>query len=322
MKNDHTKVTAMSEEQQAVIVDTKKVLASKEEVLRELGQIEAFEFINKLATVATLKILSKVKETKSYVGLTFTQENGMLATVANWDEFCSHKLHTPKRTVDNNLLNLKTFGEEFYESSKRVGLGDRELRKLRQLPSEDQTLIIESEAIDAGDKEAVKDLIEDLTAKHAKEKDALTTQLNESKAVANARQNLVTKADQDKQNLAEELEKLRESQQTPAPQDWLKQVQEINFLSTKLAGVAVQAINQLEDLTQRILTEELEPEHSEQALEHLAAVHVHSVDQLFVGASRLSMATRNNFEGYIDKARAMYTEKEIELLETQIIARG
>ncbi|NRA56269.1 MAG: hypothetical protein HRU23_19170 [Gammaproteobacteria bacterium] len=320
MNNDHTKVIDLSAEQQTAVVDTKRAIANSELANNLLGRIEAFEFISKLTTVGSVKLLSELKESKKYIGLTYFDDNGNCRSVGTWDDFCKHKLHSSKSSIDERIINLKHLGEDFLDASQSIGLGVKDLRNLRKLPQEDQTLIIESEAIDAGDKEAVRELIEDLSAKHVKEKEALTVQLSDSKAIANARQNLITKANEQVAETTEELEKLRESQQYQ-PTDWLKQIQEINFLSTKLAGEAIQAINQLEDLTQRILTEELDPAHSEQALEHLAAVHVYSADQLFVAASRLTMDARNTFEGYVNKARPMYSEKEILLLETQIIAR-
>lgn len=298
-----------------------EILQRKIELILKTGEARAFGFVKKLVTVAELLAFKEIKESGEYKGIPYKDENGEQRFTKDIREFCILFIGVSYSTIQENLSNLETFGQDFFETAQAMKLGYRELAKLRQFPKEDQALIIESEAIDTGDKEAVKEYIEDLAAKHAKEKEALTAQLSDSKAIANARQNLITKANEQVATTTEELEKLRDSQQYK-PTDWLKQIQEINFLSTKLAGDAIRAINQLEDLTQRILTEELAPEHSEQALEHLAAVHVYSVDQLFVGASRLSMATRGNFEGYVNKARAMYSEKEILALEAQIIARA
>lgn len=320
MKNQHTKVTDLSAEQQIAVVDAKNVLASKQDALMQLGQIQAFNFIGKLVTVTELKLLQNIKETHSYKGLTYKNEKEELVTVTTWEECCQHILKTDRRNIDNRLVNLEHFGNEFFEASQNMGLGYRDLRKLRQLPEADQTLIIESEAIDAGDKEAVKELIEDLSARHAKEKEALTAQLSDSKAIAKARQKLVENANNQVAEKTEELEKLRESNQYSST-DWLKQVQEINLLSTVLAGKAIELVNQLDDLSERIMTEELEPEHSQQALEHLAVVHVHCVDQLFLAVNALSIDTRERFDGYINKARPMYSEEEILAIEQQIVER-
>lgn len=51
------------------------------------------------------------------------------------------------------------------------------MRKLRQLPEEARTEIVEADYSDATDKEDLIEKIEDLTAKHTKEKEALQAQL-------------------------------------------------------------------------------------------------------------------------------------------------
>jgi len=204
----------LTNEQQVAIVDAKKVLASKQDVLMAIGQFQAFEFINKLATVATLKVLANMKDSKEYVGLTYELENGGLATVANWEVFCSEILNTPKRTIDDRLLNLNTFGEEFFESAQSMGLGNRELRKLRQLPEASQSLIINSENVDLGDKEAVKEMIEEEAFKHATETHALKKRVDEAEqTVAAVRENSAEK--QQQLDLMKEIEAKRQFSQKP-----------------------------------------------------------------------------------------------------------
>jgi hypothetical protein len=243
MKNEHTKVTELSENQERAIIEAKEVLASKQDVLREIGQIEAFEFINKLATVATLKLLVKVKEFKEYAGLTYKTENGQLATVANWEEFCNHILHTPKRTIDDRLLNLNTFGEEFFETSQRIGLGNRDLRKLRQLPEESQQLIINSEEVDLGDKESIKELIEDLNFKQVTEKAELQKQVDDANQTVEAvRENSAVK--QKEIDQIKEIEAKRRFSQKP----WETQTID-NVTAMMHAKVSIQqGINQLGDV--------------------------------------------------------------------------
>jgi hypothetical protein len=251
MKNEHTKVTELSEKQQRAIVETKEVLASKQDVLREIGQIEAFDFINKLATVATLKLLAKAKELKEYVGLTYKTENNELATVANWDDFCNHILNTSRRTIDDRLLNLNTFGEEFFISAQQIGLGNRELRKLRQLPDETQQLVINSEEVDLSDKEAVKELIEDLNFKQVTEKAELQKQLEDAEATVEA----VRENSADKQQELDQA-KEREAKRTFSQAPWQRQAVD-NVAGMMKAKVSVeQGINQLADIFENLQNDE------------------------------------------------------------------
>lgn len=248
MNNDNNQELAnVSAEQESMVADAKTILASKQGVLRELGKIEAFEFINKLATVATLKLLVKVKETKEYVGLTYELENGGLATVANWEEFCNQILHTPKRTIDDRLLNLNSFGEEFFEASQRIGLGNRELRKLRQLPEETQQLIINSEAVDLGDKEAVKELIEDLNFKQVTEMSALEAKVKEAESTVEAvRANSATK--QKELDEAKEREAKRRFSQEP----WKHQTLDLAKGMLEARVLIEQGVNQLTEIFKQI----------------------------------------------------------------------
>lgn len=311
----------LSNEQAAAVVNAKNVLASKQEVLMTIGQIQAFDFINKLTTVGTLKALAKIKELKSYKGLTYTNEKEELTTVGTWEDFCKHLLDSSKSSIDEKLINLHSFGESFLAASHKLGLGARELRKLRQLPEEDQALIIDSEAIDTGDRDAIKDLIEDLTEKHSKEKAELEQKAHEATQLANARKKI---AETNASMFEEQMKKndmLEQNQKAPSA-NWAKVVHDINLECTKIAAVAIEQMDKLLAMNERIISEEVTPEHSQAAYEHMALVQVHVVDQLFVVANTLSIETRERFDMFINDARPMYSEDEVLALEQQVKNRG
>ena len=54
-----------------------------------MGMIKAFSFIGKIATVAHLKTIAEIKETKKYKGLNYIDKDGKPATVANFEDFCT-----------------------------------------------------------------------------------------------------------------------------------------------------------------------------------------------------------------------------------------
>lgn len=162
--------------QNTISVSAKDLTQDIAEAHEVMGMVKAFTFIEKLATVATLKTLGEIKETKKYKGLSYINEEGKLATVATWDDYCI-ACGTSRRKVDTDLQNLNTFGEEFFETSQRLGLGYREMRKLRQLPDEARAEILEADYSEATDKEDLLEKIEDLTAQHAKVKGELEAKL-------------------------------------------------------------------------------------------------------------------------------------------------
>ncbi|NKC21603.1 hypothetical protein CWC29_022765 [Pseudoalteromonas sp. S4498] len=170
-------------------------IAAKQDVLMQLGRAQAFNFISKLVTVTELKTLQQIKDTKEYKGLTVTDEDGKLVTVTTWEDCCRHILQMDRKGIDERLSNLTLFGEQFFEQAQKMKLGYRDLRALRQLPEDEQALVIESEAVETGDKEAVKELIDELKAKHAKEKEKITQELDATERMLKASRNSASEKD-------------------------------------------------------------------------------------------------------------------------------
>ncbi|WP_116743799.1 hypothetical protein [Actinobacillus suis] len=166
----------LSQEQNAVALSAKAMTQDKAQAYELVGMIKAFDFTRKLVTVTTLKSLQEIKESKRYKDLELTDQDGKMVTVTTFRDFCT-TLGFSGEKIDQDLLNLNTFGEEFFETSQRLGLGYREMRKLRQLPEEARAEIIDADYSEATDKEELLEKIEDLTAKHAKEKETLQAQL-------------------------------------------------------------------------------------------------------------------------------------------------
>jgi hypothetical protein len=176
--------------------------------------LKAFDFQQKLVTVTSLKLLSEIKESKSYKDITIQDRSGKLVTVTTWDGFCT-ALGRSREHMDRDLLNLAVLGEEFLETSQSLGLGYRQLRALRKLPDDERALVLNNEAIQTGDKDALVELIEDLTARHAKEKDSLVKERDEAKARYEARKTLLDQQGAEVQSLREQVAQLR----NPAPHE-------------------------------------------------------------------------------------------------------
>ena len=79
---------------------TKAMTQDLGEAYEAMGMIKAFSFIRKIATVT------------------------------NFEDFCAAWGFSPRKVYEA-LQNLNYFGEEFMETSQRLGLGYREMRKLR-----------------------------------------------------------------------------------------------------------------------------------------------------------------------------------------------
>jgi len=304
MSHSNNNELALSPEQQKAVIQTKEVLAQMDEVMREIGQIEAFDFVQKLATVASLKVIQKIKETKSYKGLVYKTDSGELATVASFDEFCEYKLRTPRRTIEDRLVNLNAFGEEFFEASQKIGLGYRELRKLRQLPAEQQQLVMENDAIDAGDKDAVRELIDELNAKHQKD-------LKAAKGEKAELENQLKVARQMRDEAQMEANKFREeiASRKFNPQAWQSDVSSMVLTVAKLEGEILQRLNQLMAIRSKIAetdTDEVlnqSPEVFHAAMDYMAGSIYHTSRSLAEDVADFWQDTDLMFRGYAHKAR-------------------
>jgi len=154
-----------------------------------LGQAQMAQAISKIADVSALLKLKYVKENKLYRHMC-DKENADGRQFLTWAGYCK-MLGTSSSAIDEDLMNLSTLGEEALSEMQRIGLGTRELRKLRKLPEEERNLVISGEAVDVSDKDAVVELIEDLAGRSAKLKEELQAQqakLNEDREIAQALQ--------------------------------------------------------------------------------------------------------------------------------------
>lgn len=295
---------AVTQEQQKAVIQTKEVLAQMDEVMREIGQIEAFDFINKLTTVSSLKILQKVKETKSYKGLVYKGTNGELLTVSSWEDFCAHKLNTPRTTIDERLVNLNQLGEEFFEASQKIGLGYRELRKLRQLPAEQQQLVMENEAIEAGDKDAVRELIDELNAKHQKELKAAKGEKAELEQQLKVARQMRDEAQQQANQFREEVASRKFD-----PQAWKKDVSSLVLSIATIEGNILQELAKLAAVREKIANcdtdESLAKDNAtyQSAMTYLAGSMLSSSRAVAEDCAAFWQDTELQFAGFADKVR-------------------
>jgi hypothetical protein len=173
----------------------------------KLGMLKATNFIKKLLTVSEIKFLAEIKETKQYKGLKIINEVGQLLTVSTWADFCE-SLGKSHQHVDEEIRNLSFFGEDFLETSQRMTLGYRDLRKLRKLDDADREVIINGEAVKAEDRESLIDLIEEMSSKHSRDKEVLNKKVSDLTNDNAAKDQVIQKKDQKLNQLDETVAKL------------------------------------------------------------------------------------------------------------------
>jgi len=177
------------------------------QLTEKVGALKTTAFFKKLVTVTEIKLIAEIKETKQYKDLKVIDQTGKLVTVTTFEQFCQH-LGMSREKVDQDILNLSTFGEDFLETSQRMGLGYRDLRKLRKLPEGEREILINGEAVKTEDRESLIDLIEEMSAKHAKEKAERDAQIKELSSDKEALETIVGKKDEKINQLDTQVTKL------------------------------------------------------------------------------------------------------------------
>ncbi len=102
-----------------------------------LGQAQAFNAASNLLQTFGVSKLAYVKENKLYRALKGMAAPNMFGVFleGTWEEFCG-LLGMSDEKANQDIANLRAFGEEALESMSRMGIGYRELRQFRKLPED------------------------------------------------------------------------------------------------------------------------------------------------------------------------------------------
>ena len=175
-----------------------------------LGQVQMANSIARFADVVSLTKLAHIKETRMYKALAGKKgvdpQGNEIADIGTFDGFC-RALGLSRSKVDEDLTNLKHFGEEALNNLTAIGVGYREMRQFRKLPADQKEALIS--VAKEGDKESFLELAEDIFVKHSKEKDELSKQLANTQADYEAQSEVLNKKSVELTETRLELEKTR-----------------------------------------------------------------------------------------------------------------
>ena len=145
--------------------------------IKMLGQMEAMQFIATVAEKSQVEIFLHFKEGKKYKGLPYRTDDGKTATIADLEEFCQVFLRKSNRRLQELVSNYNTIGADLYEQTERLGFRQRDYNALKALPADDRAII--AQAIEAEDLDKALDLMQQLAAKHQREKETTEKQIDE-----------------------------------------------------------------------------------------------------------------------------------------------
>lgn len=187
-KLEHETAAAIVEANMAEFHAEKQELKAKQQEERETliaeasrltGRVEAFNFISKLTTVGSLMIIKKIKESGVYKEL---------PNCKTWADYCK-SIGFSVNKIDEDLLNLNTFGENLLTTVGDFSLGYKDLRELRKqvkagnLEVKESEVIIDGEVIPLDDKDELRDALDTLLKSKYKEIEDLKDEIKNKESI-------------------------------------------------------------------------------------------------------------------------------------------
>ena len=142
------------------------------------------DLISRFATLTSIQEMLAVKQAKSYRGAKYRDADGHVHVINTWAEFCSRCTPRVARAWDEDIENLENLGPQFIQARARLGLNRSATRLLRAAPDDDRAQLVE-QVVNAPDKDAVRELVEDLVeARHGAEHERTLAERRANAAIA------------------------------------------------------------------------------------------------------------------------------------------
>ena len=145
----------------------------------DLGRLEALDFVVTVTSSAILPIYENVKKSKAWRFLR-NPKSGHGAHFESLEEFCEVKLGKSHERLRKIMANRNLIGQEAYEQAERLGMHQRDYNAIKALPAPDQELMRRAME-EAKSRDEVLDLLQELAARHAKEKEASAEEIEQLK---------------------------------------------------------------------------------------------------------------------------------------------
>jgi hypothetical protein len=186
------------------------IVADKFDVIEALGVIKAANFYATVSEKLLAETAINIRDTKKYKGLIGKDQNGNPKQVSGFEEFCEMFLGKSARRVQQLMSNYNQLGPDLYEQAERIGFRQRDYNALKALPNDDRLII--AQAIESEDLEKALDLMQQLAAKHHREKETTSKQLVDLTDTLEAKDNVIKDKTKMLDSQAERLAKLENAQ--------------------------------------------------------------------------------------------------------------
>lgn len=197
------KELALIQQENNTVAAADAVIMASFDVIKSVGRIETAQFYATVADKLIAETALNIRESKQYKGLPYKDKNGNTRQVAHFEEFCTAFLGKSVRRVQELMNNLSQLGPELYEQAEKLGFRQRDYNALKVLPDDDKRLIME--AIESESLESALDLMQQMAARHQRQKEEAAKKLEESAKTLEAKDMLIQKKDEKINDLDEKL---------------------------------------------------------------------------------------------------------------------
>lgn len=160
------------------------------EVGQEIGRIQALKFMCDVSQKIIVETFIRIREGKKYKDLLVRDREGNVRRSQDLPDFCELVFGLSYRTVAELAQNYEALGSDLFEHAERLGLKTKDYRALRALPAEEQKLV-QITLAEAGDRESVVGLINELADRQAQERAALRKEIEDKDADIRAKDKLL-----------------------------------------------------------------------------------------------------------------------------------
>lgn len=166
------------------------VIMGSFDVIKALGRIEAANLFTTVGDKLIAETALNIRDSKNYKGLPYQDETGNIRHVGDFGEFCKVFLGKSYTRTMELIGNYNQLGPDLYEQAEKLGFRQRDYNALKALPEDDKKII--AQAIESEDLDKALDFMQQMAAKHWREKESAAKQLNDLTESAKAKDQVIS----------------------------------------------------------------------------------------------------------------------------------
>lgn len=195
------------------------VIMGSFDAIKALGRIETARFYETVSEKLIAETAINLREGKKYKDLPYKDENGNTKHVSHFDEFCEAFLGKTARRVQQLMSNYNTIGPDLYEQAEEMGFRQRDYAALKALPFDERQII--AQAIEAEDLDKALDLMQQLAAKHQREKEYTEKLLDNQAKTIEAKDGVIKEKTDELNKKSEKINLLEAAKRTEINEQYM-----------------------------------------------------------------------------------------------------